>query len=119
VARGFLEPWDPSGEMPARQGVLVRHLVLPGQVANSLGVLRLLHAEFGNRLPLSVMSQYRPMPSCNGRGAFARPVRTDEYREVCALVESLGFENVYIQELDESDGFVPDFTQEQPFDGNR
>lgn len=119
AARGFLDPWDPSGEMPAQHGVLVRHLVLPGQVENSLRVLRLLHAEFGPHLPLSVMSQYRPMPRCSERSAFARSVGREEYRQVCDLVEELGFENVYIQELDESEVFVPDFGADQPFAGNR
>lgn len=55
-AKGFLEPWDPSGEQVAERGVLVRHLVLPGHVENSLKVLDLLHAEFGDGLPISVMS---------------------------------------------------------------
>ena len=57
--KGFLKPWDDTGMITAESGVLVRHLVLPGQVANSIGVLKILHSEFGSSLPLSVMSQFR------------------------------------------------------------
>lgn len=118
TARGFLDPWDPTGATPARQGVLVRHLVLPGQVDNSLAVLRRLRAEFGPRLPLSVMSQYQPMPACRGQGPFARGLCPEEYHRVCDEVGDLGFEHAYVQDLDDSQAFVPDFQREQPFAGN-
>jgi putative pyruvate formate lyase activating enzyme len=118
-ARGFLTPFDPTGRQPARGGVLVRHLVLPGQVENSLQTLELLHREFGPGLPLSVMSQYRPMPACAGQGALARGLSHGEYEAVRERVADLGFEHVYTQELDEGSGFLPDFRAEQPFPGNR
>ena len=116
--KGFLYPWDTSGTRPAERGVLVRHLVLPGQVPNSLAVLERLQREFGPDLPLSVMSQYRPMPACEGRGAFARGVNADEYARVCEQVDALGFWRVYIQELTPETAFLPDFNQPEPFDGN-
>lgn len=119
AAKGFLRPFDPSGETSAEQGVLVRHLVLPGQVENSLAVLEWLRHEFGPGLPMSVMSQYRPMPACRGRGAFTRTVTREEYGRVCERVETLGFENVYIQDLSDDTEFLPDFDRDQPFAGNR
>ena len=118
AAKGLLYPWDPSGERAAERGVLVRHLVLPGQVANSLAALERLHREFGPDLPLSVMSQYRPMPACKGRGAFERSVNAEEYECVCAKIEELGFWRVYIQELTPETAFLPDFNQAEPFRGN-
>ncbi len=71
--KGFLEPWDPTGGSPARRGVLVRHLLLPGQVENSLKVLKLLRKEFGPGLPLSVMSQFRPVQECCKRLSLNGP----------------------------------------------
>jgi len=118
-ARGFLEPWDESGTVTARRGVLVRHLVLPGHVANSLAVLRLLNRTFGKTLPLSVMSQYRPTPAGRGRGSFGRLLKPDEYNEVCDLICALGFERVYIQELADTTAFMPDFSAATPFAGNK
>ena len=43
----------------------------------------------------------------------------NEYGEVCAAVERLGFEHVYIQPDAGDEQFVPDFEQNQPFAGNR
>ncbi len=117
--KGFLYPWDPSGRRTAARGVLVRHLVLPGQVENSLAVLDRLHREFGSDLPLSVMSQYRPMPACEGRGEFARGVTREEYERVCDRVGELGFWRVYMQELTPETAFLPDFRRPEPFAGNR
>lgn len=118
--KGFLDPWDPTGEVTARRGVLVRHLVLPGFVENSLEVLRILHAEFGPDIPLSVMSQYQPVPACSGRAEFSRGLKAQEYEQVLKRVKQLGFTRVYVQELVEETSFLPDFHDpEDPFPGHR
>lgn len=118
--KGFLEPWDTMGERTALRGVLVRHLVLPGHVENSLKILRLLHQEFGPAIPLSVMSQFQPAWGSAARKPFNRTLRVQEYAAVLALVEELGFEKVYTQELTEETDFLPDFEDpHEPFPGNR
>jgi putative pyruvate formate lyase activating enzyme len=118
--KGFLEPWDSTGGDIARHGVLVRHLVLPGHVENSLEVLRLLHREFGRGLPISVMSQFCPVPECAKQKDFHRGITSDEYDQVLGVVEELGFEKVYAQELKGETAFLPDFENpENPFPGNR
>ncbi len=118
--KGFLEPWDTTGLQTASRGVLVRHLVLPGYVENSLKVLGLLHREFGPGLPLSVMSQFQPAPGCFQREKLARVLNFEEYDQVLDLVEKLGFEKVYMQNLKEETAFLPDFRDpEDPFPGNR
>jgi putative pyruvate formate lyase activating enzyme len=118
--KGFLGPWDVTGERTAERGVLVRHLVLPGHVDNSLKVLKLLHDEFGTELPLSVMSQFRPVPESSGKKKLDRSLHAEEYDQVLELVGQLGFEKVYTQELKEETAFMPDFKDPQdPFPGNR
>lgn len=118
AAKGFLHPWDPSGQAPAREGVLVRHLVLPGYVENSLEALKRLHEAFGRLLPLSVMSQYRPTPACADRAPFDRLLKPEEYERVAECVEDLGFEQVYLQKLRDTTDFMPDFRRPEPFEGN-
>lgn len=118
AAKGFLHPFDPAGRETAREGVLVRHLVLPDEVENSIAALRRLRDAFGPRLPLSVMSQYRPVPGARGRGEFERRLRADEYAAVRAAVEDLEFENVFVQEFVNDDAFFPDFEADRPFRGN-
>jgi len=118
--KGFLEPWDPTGAKTARSGVLVRHLVLPGRVENSLETLRLLHKEFGPGLPISVMSQFQPVPACFEKHLMTQGLKAEEYDRVLGLVEELGFEKVYTQELTEATSFLPDFKDpEDPFPGNK
>lgn len=117
--KGFLEPWDPTGAQPAQCGVLVRHLILPDHVENSLEVLRLLRAEFGKLLPLSVMSQFHPMSECVERKQLYRGIAREEHKKVMGLVCELGFQHVYHQEIPDTADFLPDFAQEEPFEGNK
>ena len=116
--RGFLVVEESAGVELAERGVLVRHLVLPGEMANSLAVLETLHREFGSGLPLSLMSQFRPVPACHERQLFTRQVSADEYRRVCDRALELGFQRLYLQPESGDAAFLPDFEQTQPFQGN-
>ena len=116
--KGFLEPWDPTGREPARRGVLVRHLILPGETANSLAALDLLREEFGVYLPLSVMSQFRPVPACAARGELTRGLTEEEHRRVTEHAASLGFRHLYVQHLRDTVDFMPDFESDRVFRGN-
>ncbi len=116
--KGFLDPFDPSGTDLAQRGVLVRHLVLPGHVDNSLRVLDLLREEFGRWLPLSLMSQYSPIPATESRPPFHRPLDPAEYQTAVDHALHLGFENLLIQPLAATNDFLPDFDLPRPFKGN-
>jgi putative pyruvate formate lyase activating enzyme len=119
AAKGFLFPFDPSGAEPAREGVLVRHLVLPGHIENTQRALHRLREAFGPRLPLSVMSQYRPVAACRGRGPFERRLTREEHTSVLDLIKALEFEQVFVQGFEPDDAFLPDFERRRPFRGNR
>ena len=62
----------PDSEFLMKKGVIVRHLALPGQEEDSRRVLRYLLKTFGNRIYISLMNQYTPMPD------FVRDVREAE-----------------------------------------
>ena len=98
-ACGFLRPWDLDGSHTATKGVLVRHLVLPGEVENSLKVLELLHEAFGVDIPISLMSQFRPTWRCRERQMLDRRVTRQEYQQVLDAVQGYGFTHVYAQPL--------------------
>lgn len=117
--KGFLDPWDPTGARPAERGVLVRHLILPGHVENSVAVLKLLRHEFGARMPLSVMSQFHPVGACFERSDLARRITPGEHGRIHDLVGELDFRHVYIQEYVPGTEFLPDFRKDEPFEGNR
>jgi len=98
----------------ATQGMLVRHLVLPGQLANSRKCLRLL-AGLSRKIYVSIMSQYSPQYRAAEYPPLNRSLFAAEYNEVIEYALDLGLENVFIQELDSQDHYLPDFEREYPF----
>jgi putative pyruvate formate lyase activating enzyme len=118
--KGFLDSLEDGGP-PAEKGVLVRHLVLPGYVTNSVDALTTLFLEFGRSLPVSLMSQYCPVLH-NDDANLNRRLTKDEFDLVCTHALELGFEHLFIQTPDETEGavpgkahFVPDFRLSNPF----
>ena len=118
--KGFLNssPGDEAAK-PATKGVLVRHLVLPGHVDNSIRALRDLRERFGRYLPISLMSQYQPTVLCRGKGDFERIITAAEYKSVFRVAQELGFENIFFQTDAGDNDFLPDFEKDNPFKGNR
>ena len=110
-----------QGSSITKKGVIVRHLILPGHVKNSLDALTGLFLEFGARLPLSLMSQYHPLVD-QGAGSMNRPITPEEFDRVYSHALDLGFEHLYVQFPDEEikeppapSPFLPDFTRASPF----
>ena len=52
--------YDDSGMMTS--GVIVRHLLLPGHVQNAKAVVKYVYETYGDRVWLSLMNQYTPLP---------------------------------------------------------
>ncbi len=97
-------------------GVIIRHLVLPGHVENSLDCLRRIAETCSNRVFVSLMSQYHPTPSVAHDPVLGRALRAEEYDAVVDELERLGFENGWVQGLSSSDHYLPDFEEEHPFE---
>ena len=93
------------------QGIIVRHLVLPGQANDSLAVLGKVWQLCGNEVDLSVMNQYTPNDAClRAGGTMARAVTDDEYELVLDYADALGFERMWWQQGGTvSESFVPPF----------
>lgn len=83
----------------ASRGMIIRHLVLPGAVDNSKAVLQWIARELGTGMHISLMAQYHPAHEAVGMPGLDRRLTQAEYEEVCAELESLGFENGWVQEL--------------------
>lgn len=98
----------------AKRGVLVRHLVLPGSVDNSLAVLRMIRGGISPSVPLSLMAQYTPIAAVREHPLLGRRVSRAEYERVVNAAVDLGFEELYTQEVDDRD-LAPDFGSKRPF----
>jgi putative pyruvate formate lyase activating enzyme len=103
----------------AREGLVIRHLVLPGQVENSLAVLEWISSELGPSVALSLMSQYHPC--FRAPAELQRPVAPEEYARVLARARELGFEHLFVQPraFSDEDHLFPDFDLEEPFEWGR
>ena len=84
----------------AVRGMVIRHLIIPGQTENSLDVLRAMAASPFRGAWLSLMSQYFPAHLAPGRPPFDRRLLPDEYREVRDEALRLGLEEGWFQEMD-------------------
>ena len=94
-----------------KRGVLVRHLVLPGCVDNSLGVLDWVadHFRSGDIL-FSLMSQYVPMGRAAEMPPFDRRITELEYDSVLSYMMLLGIEDGYTQDFSSAErGYTPSF----------
>ena len=92
-------------------GVLVRHLLLPGHVAESKEIIKLLFRSFKDDIYMSIMNQYTP-PAGIGLSfpELARTVSSEEYEELCSYALDIGIENAYIQEEGTAaESFIPPF----------
>lgn len=97
-------------------GLIIRHLVLPGQIDNSKAVLRWIADELSPAVHLSLMSQYHPTPAVADHPTLRRTLRPEEYQEVMEEFERLGFYRGWVQELESPKTYRPDFDQQHPFE---
>ncbi len=100
---------EASEEGLMKKGVLVRHLLLPGQTEDSMKILQYLHDTFGEKIWISLMNQYTPV----GKPAYpelGRKLTEREYDLVVDHAIELGMTNVFIQEGDVAEeSFIPSF----------
>ncbi len=74
----------------ARRGLLVRHLVLPGDLANTAKVLAFLAREISPDTYLNLMDQYHPCYRSFGEPPLNRALSPTEYRQALRLAEEYG-----------------------------
>ena len=74
----------------ARRGVLVRHLVMPGHLEETRGVLAFLANEISTETYVNIMDQYRPCHRAFEYDNINRPLRTEEYQEALSLAKKYG-----------------------------
>ncbi len=104
-------PYEIGADGLLKKGVLIRHLVLPGQIENTKGVLRYIAETFreGDVL-VSLMRQYTPMGRAKEFPEINRRVTDEEYEEARSYMESLGITEGYTQQKESADEcFTPAF----------
>ena len=98
------------------RGLVIRHLVLPNDLAMSEEVLRWIAEKLDPRVTVSVMAQYYPAHKAAAIDLLGRKLREREYEKALAMVQGFGLQNGWTQEFDSSDHYQPDFSNKKsPF----
>jgi putative pyruvate formate lyase activating enzyme len=104
---------DSNGQ--AESGLLVRHLVLPTHVEESIKVLRFIAEEISTGIHIALMSQYYPCDKALGHSKLGRELHRKEYEKVVNEMYRLGFRNGFVQSMDSYQSYRPDFDDFEPF----
>jgi putative pyruvate formate lyase activating enzyme len=79
---------DPSGL--AQTGLLVRHLVLPGDVAGTREIMHFIASRLSTNTYVNIMAQYRPCGRAAQVEALRRSISSEEYRQALQIAQQEG-----------------------------
>ena len=104
-------PYAMDGEGLLRSGVLVRHLILPGQELCAMDAIDFVAEEFPRGSVLfSLMSQYTPMPGLERFPELQRTIDPETNRNLISYMQRRGIEDGYWQEPGSAtEEMIPDF----------
>lgn len=96
-----------------QRGVIIRILLLPGFVYEAKRITEYVYSKYGDRVIISLMSQYTPNKNTDKFPEINRKVRKKEYESLVQFAVDLDLKNVYIQDsTSASESFIPPFTLE-------
>ena len=88
------------------KGVIIRHLILPGQVENSLKVLDWIGENFApGAVLVSLMRQYTPMPGLPA--PYDRPITEEEYQSVLSWMFLNGLQGFTQEDTASNTAYIP------------
>ncbi len=103
-----------------RRGLIIRHLVLPNDIARSEETLRWISTALDPQVTLSVMAQYYPTHKAITTELLNRRIREGEYNRVLDYLDEYGLTNGWIQDFESHEYYRPDFTDRvTPFKGQQ
>lgn len=101
-----------------KRGLILRHLVLPNDIAGSRESLRWIRDTLGGKVTLSIMAQYFPAHAAVTTPLLDRKIRKSEYEKVLSLLDTFGMDRGWAQEYDASEYYRPEFdNRDHPFAG--
>lgn len=99
----------------AVQGLIIRHLVLPEDIAGTRRTLAWIRDNLPPTVTISLMAQYLPLHRSTDFPPLHRPITQAEYDQPVDFAWDLGLEHVFIQDLESREIGVPDFQVDKPF----
>ena len=108
------QPIDIITDGLMKKGMIVRHLILPGQINDSINIIHWIFDNLGNDTIVSLMAQYVPFGKAKLMDSLNRKIKPLEYKIVKNELVKLQFKNAFVQELESAScGFTPNFAQNE------
>lgn len=101
-----------DGDVVVR-GLIIRHLVLPNNLAESEKVFQFIAEELSPKVHISLMSQYFPTNKAHTNILVDRPLRNSEYEKAIELMDKYGLHNGWHQEMDSGENYKPYFNDDR------
>ncbi len=84
----------------ATRGLIIRHLILPGSLSGTDGVMKFLSEEISKDVYISLMSQYFPAFKAHEFRELSSRIAEDEYEDAYRTMQKYGLENGWVQEFE-------------------
>lgn len=101
-----------DGDVVVR-GLIIRHLALPNDLSETETVFKFISGELSPNVHVSLMSQYYPTNKSNKDILINRPLSNSEYEKAIQLLEKYGLHNGWIQEMESSQTYRPNFNNDR------
>jgi putative pyruvate formate lyase activating enzyme len=111
--KGSTLRFDDSGQVT--NGLIIRHLILPGLAEESKAILQWIAWELSQSVAISLMAQYYPAAEVLAHSNLGRPICLAEYNSVVEEIETLGFYKGWVQDMESHMYYRPDFQSKNPF----
>lgn len=107
----YVKKTHPVTDFDKMRGTLLRHLVFPGTVNETLSFLEYYSRNYKSSFFLSLMVQFVPPRS----GITFDKITEEEYDTLVSALEYYEIDDGFIQELGDEDKWIPDFRKDVPF----
>ena len=101
-----------DGDIVAR-GLIIRHLILPNDLSDTEKVFKFIAEELSPKVHISLMSQYYPANKAYKDILIDRALRISEYEKALQLLDKYGLHNGWIQEMESSESYRPNFNEDR------
>jgi putative pyruvate formate lyase activating enzyme len=101
-----------DGDVAVR-GMIIRHLILPNDLSETEKVFKFIAEELSPNVHISLMSQYYPANKTSKDILIDRTLRNSEYEKAIQLLEKYELQNGWIQEIDSSENYRPNFNEDR------
>lgn len=94
----------------AVRGLIIRHLVLPNNIAETRNVFEFIAENLSSKIHISLMSQYYPARLAKEYEKLNRTLTDAEYTKAAAYYDEFHFENGWLQSADSNQSYRPEFS---------